>query len=144
SKSLGLVEVNSVRASDAQEGIGEMSPHVRTIIAYSARAKAVESMRPNGVPIGQATPQGGTISGTSSIVQFDAWNWEDAAVKTDDGIHMEWPSFFRRGRWWMGEERGYIPNKDYADKVGEIKAFFLNSAAYGQREPQVVNLPFQA
>ena len=144
SKSLGLVEVNSVRASDDQEEMGEMIPHVRSIIAYNAESKVVESMRPNGVLIGQATPQGGTIAGTSSIVQFDAWNWEDAAVKTDDGIHMEWPSFFRRGRWWMGEERGYIPNKDYADNVGEIKAFFLNSSAYGQTTPQVVNLPYQA
>ena len=51
-------------------------------------------MRPNGVLLGQVVPRGGRISGTSSVVQYDAWNWEDAAIKTDDGIHMNWPSSF--------------------------------------------------
>ena len=144
SKSLGLVEVDAVRASDDQDEIGEMIPHVRAIIAYNSESKVVESMRPNGVLIGQATPQGGTISGTSSIVQFDAWNWEDAAVKTDDGIHMNWPSFFRRGRWWAGEPRGFIPNNKYNEQVGGIKIFFQNSSAYGKAAEKEKNLPFAA
>tara|TARA_R110002012_G_scaffold49676_1_gene128375 strand:+ start:7116 stop:8414 length:1299 start_codon:yes stop_codon:yes gene_type:complete len=144
SKSLGLVEVDAVRASDDQDEIGEMIPHVRSLIAYNAESKVVESMRPNGVLIGQVTPQGGTISGTSSIVQFDAWNWEDAAVKTDDGIHMNWPNFFRRGRWWRGEERGYIPNKEYGKEMDDIKMFFQNSKAYGNANETEKNLPFAA
>jgi len=69
-KSLGLIEVNAVRASNDQDEIGDMIPHIRSIIAYNAESKVVESMRPNGVLIGQITPQGGTISGSSSIVQF--------------------------------------------------------------------------
>tara|TARA_B100000949_G_scaffold119227_1_gene105359 strand:- start:2570 stop:3868 length:1299 start_codon:yes stop_codon:yes gene_type:complete len=144
SKSLGLVEVDAVRASDDQDEIGEMIPHVRSLIAYNAESKVVESMRPNGVLIGQVTPQGGTISGTSSIVQFDAWNWEDAALKTDDGIHMNWPNFFRRGRWWAGEERGYIPNEDYGKEIDDIKMFFQNSIAYGKAGEDEKNLPFAA
>src|SRR5690606_27072628 len=144
SKSLGLVEVDAVRATNDQDEMGELIPHVRSIIAYNAESKVVESMRPNGVLIGQITPQGGTIAGTSSIVQFDAWNWEDAALKTDDGIHLEWPASFRRGRWWMGEERGFIPNKDYAGEVDQIKAFFRNSAAYAGAVPKERNLPFEA
>ncbi|MBO6588830.1 MAG: amidohydrolase family protein [Muricauda sp.] len=144
SKSLGLVEVDAVRASDDQDEIGEMIPHVRSLIAYNAESKVVESMRPNGVLIGQITPQGGTISGTSSIVQFDAWNWEDAALKTDDGIHMNWPNFFRRGRWWAGEERGFIPNKEYAKEIDDIKMFFQNSIAYGKTGAGDKNLPFAA
>ncbi|MBT8178442.1 MAG: amidohydrolase, partial [Eudoraea sp.] len=79
-KSLGLIEVNAVRASNDQDEVGAMIPHVRSIIAYNAESKVVESMRPNGVLIGQATPKGGRISGSSTIVQFDAWNWEDAAI----------------------------------------------------------------
>ena len=53
------------------------------------------------------------ISGTSSIVQFDAWNWEDAAVKVDDGIHLNWPNNFARGRRWLGEDNGLKPNESY-------------------------------
>jgi len=27
-------------------------------------------------------------------VQLDAWNWEDAAVRTDIGLHLNWPRMF--------------------------------------------------
>ncbi|MDG1573232.1 amidohydrolase family protein [Robiginitalea sp. M366] len=131
-KSLGLVEIDAVRPSDDEDEIGTMIPHVRSLIAYNAESKVVESMRPNGVLLGQATPQGGTISGTSSIVQFDAWNWEDAAVKTDDGIHLHWPNSFRRGRWWLGEPRGMRPNKDYPDEQAAILDFIRSAKAYGK------------
>jgi hypothetical protein len=35
--------------------------------------------------------RGGVISGTSSIVQMDAWHWKIALVK-NDGIHVNFPS----------------------------------------------------
>ncbi|OAB78581.1 amidohydrolase family protein [Cochleicola gelatinilyticus] len=129
-KPLGLVEINAVRASDDQDELGSMIPQVRSLIAYNAESKVVESLRPNGVLLGQITPQGGRISGSSSIVQFDAWNWEDAAIKVDDGIHLNWPSSFRRGRWWEGEERGYKPNKEYNKQIDELKQFVVNSNVY--------------
>ena len=40
----------------------------------------------------EVVTRGGTISGTSSIVQLDAWNWEDAVLKVDDGIHLNFRS----------------------------------------------------
>ncbi|MET6990231.1 amidohydrolase family protein [Sediminicola arcticus] len=142
--SLGLVEVDAVRASDDQDEIGEMIPHVRSLIAYNAESKVIESMRPNGVLLGQISPKGGRISGTSSIVQFDAWNWEDAAVKTDDGIHLNWPSTFRRGRWWEGESRGLQPNKDYTKDVSDIEVFVQNSSAYNKGTTNEKNPVFDA
>jgi hypothetical protein len=143
-KSLGLIEINAVRASDDQDELGSLIPHVRSLIAYNAESKVVESMRPNGVLLGQITPQGGRISGTSSIVQFDAWNWEDAAVKVDDGIHLNWPNTFRRGRWWLGEDRGYQPNKDYPEQVEEVVAFLKNARVYGDGKNTDVNPAFEA
>jgi imidazolonepropionase-like amidohydrolase len=143
-KSLGLIEVNAVRASDDQDEIGDMIPHIRSIIAYNAESKVVESMRPNGVLLGQIAPQGGTISGTSSIVQFDAWNWEDAAIKTDDGIHLHWPRTFRRGRWWAGEPRGFQPNKKYTEDVQEITTYLKTAKAFGAGSDQATNEEMKA
>lgn len=143
-KELGLIEVNAVRASDDAKEIGEMIPHIRSLVAYNAESKVVESMRPNGVLIGQITPKGGRISGTSSIVQFDAWNWEDAAVKVDDGIHLNWPSSFKSGRWWLGEPRGLKPNKDYQKNVNEVETFMQDAAAYGKGTGQELNPAFAA
>lgn len=143
-KSLGLIEVNAVRASNDQDEIGNLIPHIRSIIAYNAESKVVESMRPNGVLLGQVAPKGGRISGTSSIVQFDAWNWEGAVVKMDDGIHLNWPNTFRRGRWWMGEPPGFNPNKDYQKQMTEVNTFVQNAEAYNKAQSEERNAAFAA
>lgn len=141
---LGLVEIDAVRATDDDAEIGTYKPHIRSLIAYNAESKVVESMRPNGVLIGQITPRGGTISGTSSIVQFDAWNWEDAAIKVDDGIHVNWPNSFSRGRWWRGEDPGLKPNKNYSKQVKELQDYLDQSKAYNNGDKKITNLPFEA
>ena len=142
--SLGLVEIDAVKASDDEDEIGTMNPHIRSLIAYNAESKVVESMRPNGVLMAQITPRGGVISGTSSIVQLDAWNWEDASVKTDDGIHMNWPSSFTRGRWWLGEDPALKPDSNYAKKIDEIKSYLTDAKNYLARNPDKKHLPYTA
>ena len=141
---LGLVEVDAVKASNDLSELGTFNPHIRSIIAYNAESKIVESMRPNGVLLGHVVPRGGRISGTSSIVQYDAWNWEDAAVKTDDGIHLNWPSSFSRGRWWLGEDPGLKPNKNYSKQVNEVKQYFTEAKTYNAGSGAERHLPFEA
>ncbi len=142
--SLGLIEVDAVRASNDKSEIGGMVPNVRSQIAFNAESKVVESMRPNGVLIAQVAPGGGRISGKSSIMQLDAWNWEDATLKADDGVHLNWPSSFSRGRWWMGEPRGLKPNPDYADQVKEVTDFVAQSKAYLNGDQKIKNLLYSA
>ncbi len=141
---LGLIEIDAVKATDDDDEIGDFNPHIRSVIAYNAESKIVESMRPNGVLVGQIAPRGGRISGTSSIVQFDAWNWEDATVKADDGIHMNWPSSFSRGRWWLGEDPGLKANDKYSEQVNEVTSFFNETKAYASGDQSKVNLPYKA
>jgi len=141
---LGLVEISAVRATDDDSEIGNYNPHIRSLIAYNAESKIVESMRPNGVLIGQITPRGGRISGTSSIVQFDAWNWEDAAIKIDDGDHLNWPNSFTRGRWWLGEDPAMKANKDYSKQVNEVAHYFNESKAFEKGNKNTQHLPYKS
>lgn len=127
---LGLVEIDAVAATNDEDELGKMLPHVRSLIAYNAESKIVESMRPNGVLMGQITPKGGRISGTSSVVQFDAWNWEDAVIKENDAIHMNWPRAFGRSGNWYDADRVWEKNKDYYGEIDEVKAYFNNAKAY--------------
>ncbi|MCW1952911.1 MAG: amidohydrolase family protein [Flavobacteriia bacterium] len=142
--SLGLVEIDAVRATDDQDEIGDMIPHIRSLIAYNAESKVVESMRPNGILLAQVSPKGGFVSGTSSVMQLDAWNWEDAVVKTDDAIHVNWPSSFRRGRWWMGEDPGLKPNANYQRDIAAFKTFMENAKVYKPALARQQNRPFEA
>ena len=141
---LGLVEVDAVRATDDEDEVGAMNPHIRSLIAYNTESKIVESMRPNGVLMAQITPRGGRISGTSSVVQLDAWNWEDAAIKADDAIHLNWPSTYSRGRWWLGEPNVLKENKNYAKEIEELTNYFAQSKAYNANKTSPKDLPFEA
>ena len=140
---LGLVEIDAVKASDDDSEIGEMNPHIRSIIAYTADSKVVETMPLNGILIAQITPRNGIISGTSSIVQLDAWNYNDALLKENDGIHINFPRIYRRTGSKF--EPGYlIVNKDYLSQIDKITQFFANSKAYLADFSKDKNLTFDA
>ena len=94
---IGLEEIEAVRATrDAQE-TGSINPNARSIIAYNADSKVTPTHRANGVLTAQIAPKGGVFSGTSSIVQLDAWNYEDAVIVKEDAVYLNWfdtePSF---------------------------------------------------
>lgn len=134
---LGLVEIDAVRASDDEREMGTFNPHIRSLIAYNTESKITESMRPNGVLQGQITPRGGRISGSSSIVQFDAWNWEDAVLKEDDAIHVNWPNTFKRSGWWAAPGPT-VPNKKYTEQLDELKNFFKNARLNNSKTTHLV------
>lgn len=91
---LGLAEIDLVRASLDFNEVGELNPNVRSIIAYNTDSKIIPTVRANGVLLVEVVPEGSFMTGQSSVVQLDAWNWEDAAVRLDIGIHLNWPRMF--------------------------------------------------
>ncbi|NJM81036.1 MAG: amidohydrolase family protein, partial [Flavobacterium sp.] len=140
---LGLVEIDAVKATDDESEIGQMNPHIRSAIAYNAESGLVEAARPSGVLVAQVAPRGGRISGTSSVMQLDAWNWEDALVKENDGVHLNWPSSFKRSGWWA-EPGGIEANKDYDKQVTEVQDFFTNAKAYLTANVALRDIPYEA
>ena len=96
------MEINSVRATNDAQEIGELNPNVRSIVAYNTDSKVINTLRSNGILLANIVPQGGILSGSSSVVQLDAWNWEDAAYKTDAGIHFNMPTLMPRPRGFGG------------------------------------------
>lgn len=140
---LGLVEIDAVKSSDDVQELGTLSPHVRSLIAYAAESKVIETVRPNGILMAQITPRGGRISGTSSVVQLDAWNWKDAVIKENDGIHLNFPSSFSRSGSWF--EPGTIEaNKDYVKQISEINTFLASARAYLSDSSKERNITFEA
>tara|TARA_B100001248_G_C27354912_1_gene443292 strand:- start:57 stop:1349 length:1293 start_codon:yes stop_codon:yes gene_type:complete len=139
---LGLAEIDAVRATRDYDEIGPFLPHISSSIAYNAESKVVESMRMNGVLIAQTTPRGGIISGKSSIMQLDAWNWEDALIFKNVGIHLNWPTPYSYKRSSNGE-RTIEKNKNYIKRVKKIKDFFKSSKSY-LPNPKPINLEYEA
>jgi hypothetical protein len=118
---LGLREIDAVRATLDYDETGNITPEVRAITSYNTDSKIIPTIRFNGVLIAQSTPRGGLISGQSSVVQLDAWNWEDAAIKTDEGMHVHWPS---RNQVIYGDRKEEDENsikKQRNQAIGKIK-----------------------
>jgi imidazolonepropionase-like amidohydrolase len=130
---LGLTEIDAVRATRDFQDVGEFNPHVRTQIAYNVESNVIETVLTNGVLFAQATPRGGIISGTSSVMFLAGWNWEDATILKDDGIHVNWPPATSGGGWWAEPAPKSI-NKDYANQKATIEGFFEMSFAYANNK----------
>ena len=141
---LGLVEIAAVSATVDNNETGPVNPNVRAIVAYNTDSDVIPTNRFNGILMAQVTPQGGMVSGTSSVVQLDAWNWEDAAYKTDDGVHINWPVRVLSPRWWMGETE-MRPNEDYKKQVKMITDLIEDASSYAaMAKPDEVNLKLEA
>lgn len=141
---LGLTEIDAVRATRDFNDVGDINPHVRSEIAFNAESKIIPTVRSNGVLLAQATPRGGLISGTSSIMELDGWNWEDAVYKKDDGIHLNWPAMFQGSRWWAEPGQGK-KNEKNKEQTLLLKNFFEDAKAYSAlAEHEEKNLRFEA
>jgi len=142
--SLGLEEVSAVRATRDANETGQLKPHVRSLVAYNTDSKIPPTLRYNGILIAETTPKGGRISGTSSVMNLEGWNWEDAVLKADVGIHMSWPStmgghFDFATFTWIRE-----PNKKYDNQVAELVSFFDDAKSYSELSSKEHNLKMEA
>ena len=146
---LGLVEVNSVRATADAVEIGEFNSNIKSLVAYNTDSKVINTLKTNGVVLANVVPQGGIISGSSSVVQLDAWNWEDAAYAKDNGIHLNMPSLFNRPNPYAAFMGNAAPAGDPVkrglEELEKIKSFFKEAKAYlAQSNHEQTNLKFES
>ena len=148
---LGLIEIaEGVRGSNDAFEIGDLNPDIRSIVAYNTDSKIINTLKSNGILLAGITPQGGSISGSSSVVQLDAWNYEDAAYQLDGGIHLNMPSFIpsprrRGGPGGLRAEAEEDPTRQALDKVEELKRFFREAKAYSEESThKKVNIKFES
>ncbi len=141
---IGLNEIGAVKATIDDNEVGQMNPNVRAIVAYNTDSELPPTLKYNGVLLAQTTPQGGLVSGLSSIVQLDAWNWQDAAVVTDDAVHVNWPSImqakFDFATFTMKTEK----NKKYSQQLNQIKSLFDDAKMSLQKSSNPMNLKLGA
>lgn len=144
---LGLKEIAAgVRGSNDYRELGEINPNVRSVVAYNAASMMINVLKANGILLANVVPQGGIISGTSSVVQLDAWDYEGAAYKLDGAMHITIPSLNApRSRFFAQDNQPIDYVKQGLDKVEAIKDFFRQGSAYlQQRNHAVINLKFEA
>lgn len=141
---LGLVEVGAVRATVDQAETGSLNPSVRSLIAYNTDSEYIPVTRYNGVLLAQTTPAGGMVTGQSSVVQLDAWNWEDAAVRIDDAVHVNWPQRINQRFDFATFTVKSEPNKNYQAQVDQLNKLFSDARAHGSQAASQANVKLTA
>ena len=142
--STGIKEIaNQVPGTNDYYELGDLNPNVRSVVAYSTDSKITNTLRSNGILFGNIVPQGNLIAGTSSVVNFDAWTWEDAAYKLDNGLHFYMPSLLARPNRNADDKAD--PLKAAKEKIEMVKQFFRQAKAYNTGgKPAQTNLKMEA
>ena len=127
---LGLVEISATNATVDYREANDISPEVRSLISFNTDSHVIPVIRSNGVLLTQPVLKHGTLSCTSSIMQLDAWNWEDAVVATDNVLHLSWPEIFR-----IDDEKR---NKEFqtrrTEKIKELTSLFQRAQQYDKQQ----------
>ena len=142
---VGMQEVEAVRATVDSREIGILNPNVRALIAYDSDSEIIPTIRNNGILITQAMPMGGTVSGSSSIMHADGWNWEDAVLRKDDGLWLNWPGYYSRDFDFDTFQVTVKKNDKRDEALRALQATFAEAKAYADGPaPTPMNLRFEA
>jgi len=138
---VGIQEIASVRATLDYNEVGQINPHVRALVAYNTDSEVIPTLRGNGILLSQAVPQGGIISGSSSVFYTDGWNWEDAVLKKDDGIWLNWPAFLASSFNYEDFTVSVKKNEKRQEILDQFRSVFSDAKAYSAvANPIVTNL----
>ncbi len=124
----GLNEIDAAKPTHDFAETGELNPNVRSLIAYNCDSRILPTLLCNGVVYTQPTPQGGVVSGSSSLMTTSCSNWQDGVVCSDIGLHINWPEFIPQARW---SETDMAEAKKHIDaQLNKLKTFFSEAKVY--------------
>ncbi|SVE56515.1 uncharacterized protein METZ01_LOCUS509369, partial [marine metagenome] len=90
--SLGLTEINAVRATQDTSEVGDFSPDVEAWVSVNPDSELIPVARANGFTHALVAPMGGTVTGSSGLIKTTGWGVEDMTVKSRVALHITWPS----------------------------------------------------
>ena len=143
---VGLEDISAVRATVDHTEVGELNSNIRSLIAFNTDSEVISTFRYNGILLSQVVPDGSFVTGNSSIMMMEGWNWEDAAYKIDDGMHVKWPRKTYPPSRWSGQT-SFRDNPNYKSSVDMINKFLIDSRSYfnlNSDENKEVNLKLEA
>jgi imidazolonepropionase-like amidohydrolase len=97
---LGLIEVQAVRATDDRSEFGPFHPEVSAWIAVNPDSSLFPVARLGGVLLAWVFPQGGQVCGESSLLRLNGWTNEQMTIVPDAGTFIEWPATEPAPSWY--------------------------------------------
>ncbi|MFZ4567987.1 MAG: amidohydrolase family protein [Bacteroidota bacterium] len=126
---IGLVEIEAVRATRDAVETGIFNPNAKSVTAYNPDSEIIPTIRSNGILIAHVVPQGGLISGLSSIMQLDGWTREDIALKHIAALSVNIPSMSVQNAPWISKS-AEEQIKDNEKNLLELRDYFTKAKMY--------------
>lgn len=135
---LGLIEIEAVRATDDSREVTQTNPDIKAKVAYNADSEVIPTIRSNGFAYSMVYPDGSMLMGQSSLMQLDAWNYQDAVVADGTGLHVRWPNASTLGSRWNPKPADEV-RKVNAEQLTQLQQYFKAAKAYYDAEQAGLN-----
>ncbi len=126
--SLGLLEIEAVRATVDTAETGGVNPNVRAQIAVHADSELLPVARAGGVLSVLSVPGGELLAGQSALINLSGWNYEEMTVKPAVAMHLYWPS--SRLPPWLPKSAIAQASKAALDNLALLETTFSNANSY--------------
>ena len=126
--SLGLIEIQAVRATIDTAEVGSINPNARAQIAVHADSELLPVARAGGVLTALSVPRGDLIAGQSALINLSGWNYEEMTLKPAVAMHIYWPS--TRMPDWLPKPAIEQALKAAAENLRILEAAFDDALAY--------------
>ncbi|WP_214000663.1 amidohydrolase family protein [Arsukibacterium sp.] len=135
---LGLIEVEAVRATRDDRETSSTNPDLQVQVAYNADSVVIPTIRSNGFSHSLIYPDGAMLTGRSALMQLDAWNWQDATVQSNVGLHVSWPRMSIQNGWWV-RDSAEKQRENQQKQLAELHQYFEQAHAYYLAEQAGLN-----
>ncbi|MBL7997255.1 MAG: amidohydrolase, partial [Candidatus Kapabacteria bacterium] len=135
STTLGLTEIDAVRATRDMAESGVWNPNACGAVAYNPDSEIIPTVRINGVLIANVMPQGGVVSGTSSLMMMDGWTREDIALRQRAALVVNIPNLAVFSAPWM-QKSPDEQRKDGEKRLQELYGYFEKAQMYSRAARQ--------
>jgi imidazolonepropionase-like amidohydrolase len=142
---LGLIEIEAVRATDDTSEVGEFTPDVMSWLAVNPDSETLPVARGGGIAYFEPVPHGSSVAGQSGLVRLDGWTTEQMTLKTNLALQIFWPSqqldttpkerFADASKWKSFDDQ----DKERRKKLRELAEFFDEARAYAKAKAAATN-----
>ncbi|MCX7936667.1 MAG: amidohydrolase family protein [Chlorobi bacterium] len=128
---IGLIEIEAVRATRDAAEVGQFNPNVRADVAYNPDSEVIPTVRSNGILLATVAPEGGFVSGIASVMQLDGWTREDIALRPQAALVVNFPALATYRAPWI---RRSAPEqrRDAERQIDALYDFFRRAQMYAR------------
>lgn len=128
---IGLIEIEAVRATRDVAEVGSFNPNARADVAYNPDSEVIPTVRSNGIVIATVAPEGGLISGIASIMQLDGWTREDIALRQRAALVVNFPALATYRAPWI-RRSPQEQRRDAERQIESLYDFFRQAQMYAR------------